>query len=229
MDKFKPGDRVKIIGREWDHFSRNLKIGDTGTILSRYDDTKWNIKFDKNFGGHTCGGECEDGYGQYLDEIDLELIIERIPPGTKVRILGGVLSRVGQIHVMEKDDGGDEHKDIPYLVRYDDGDYNWYNRQDLEIITETSTSPTKTYQSQSKITTEEISILDELNIYTYIARDYDNRLFVYIERPILDIGGKQYYSKSPYREVLKRDLFKFIKQGQSLEIKTITKDSYYGI
>jgi len=69
MPKFKAGDRVAVIsvtGRG------KYEIGDTGTVLEENDIPR--IRFDRNIGGHNCGGLCESGHGWAVYEDRLTLV-----------------------------------------------------------------------------------------------------------------------------------------------------------
>ncbi len=78
--------------------------------------------------------------------------------------------------------------------------------------------------SNSTISIDERKILISIS-KTYIARDIDGRLFAYQERPVIDIGGKQFYSSQPYKEILQRELFNFIKFTNSpLRIEDLIKE-----
>lgn len=73
MKRFKIGDRVRLINSDSDYHS-DLKIGATGVIkgfcAGAHD---YRVEFDEKFGGHTCGGICENGHGQNIYDKDLEL------------------------------------------------------------------------------------------------------------------------------------------------------------
>lgn len=63
--KFQVGDRVEMVKQE-----NNAKKGMKGTIvyISDFYYCPYGIKFDKEFGGHTLNGRCEDGYGYRVKE-----------------------------------------------------------------------------------------------------------------------------------------------------------------
>lgn len=70
MRNFKVGDRVKYIGT-----NSNYK-GKVGTIVIIDDDSvPYGIEFDeKVYGGHSLDGECEYGYGEWVELEEIELI-----------------------------------------------------------------------------------------------------------------------------------------------------------
>lgn len=72
MKRFKEGDRVVRIRVTND---RNMVEGATGTVVvsDRYiTGVYWDEK--PPFGGHTCGGKCEDGYGWNVPTRDLDYL-----------------------------------------------------------------------------------------------------------------------------------------------------------
>lgn len=237
MNKFKKGDRVRVVsnnGVSYIPIVRDRKL--IGTILAENSDfskdewgTCWHIRFDESFkGGHDCFGKCEDGHGQYISECDLELVSDRIPIGTKVRVINSDDGHEDEIGVVKDDD----KSGYPYWVVFGDDDEDdeedgeWLRAEDFEIIIETTKRNNKTSkQSQtSSLSYREMKILNDLTGYNYIARDYDNKLFAYKEKPTIDIGGTQFYSKSPYKEVLQNHLFKFIKwENSPVEINKLIK------
>lgn len=71
MSKLEVGQRIRMVT---DFCS--AKEGMTGTIIEvKYDFGELGVRFDKAFvGGHTCGGKCEDGFGQWVKPFHIELI-----------------------------------------------------------------------------------------------------------------------------------------------------------
>ncbi len=74
MKRFKIGDRVRVKKT----FDGKDLAGKTGTIVCEasgiFKKYKWGVKFDERINGHTCMGACEDGYGRYGCEKELELV-----------------------------------------------------------------------------------------------------------------------------------------------------------
>jgi len=74
---FHKGDRIKVVyvSPNNGHFSCDIKVGDTGIVLS---DEKtlngYRIKFDRNINGHDCDKQCMLGFGQKMLETEIELI-----------------------------------------------------------------------------------------------------------------------------------------------------------
>ena len=71
MNPFNVGDRVEAtrkIGR--------IKCGETGTVCAEeLDIDKYvRVRWDRNIGGHSCGGHCEQGYGFNLEPGYLTLV-----------------------------------------------------------------------------------------------------------------------------------------------------------
>ena len=71
MEKFKIGDRVKVINEGPSH---NAKIGMVGTIIINKTPgpAYYGVVFDKPFKlGHDLCGKCKDGCGQWMDDEDI--------------------------------------------------------------------------------------------------------------------------------------------------------------
>lgn len=82
----------------------------------------------------------------------------------------------------------------------------------------------KKVDNKSMLSTEERKILILID-KTYMARDIDGRLFAYKEKPVIDVGGKQFYSSQPYKEILQKELFNFIKfENSPMKIETLIKE-----
>ena len=84
LERLYKGDRVVLIRDHPDHREELLE-GDTGTVLADWpgDMREWiPVRYDHDFGGHTCGDLCEDGYGwhtpaQFLARISPEIHTEK--------------------------------------------------------------------------------------------------------------------------------------------------------
>ena len=75
--EFKVGDRVRVneIGlREWD-ILENEGV-DLGTVIVYNNKDSIGIQFDKNFGGHDCGGKGKNGHSWWLTDREIELVKE---------------------------------------------------------------------------------------------------------------------------------------------------------
>lgn len=70
---FQIGDRV-MVSHLTRNKNRNLSDGDCGTVVGFYSTTAVCVRWDKNIGGHACGGRCENGFGWNvcLEEIEPE-------------------------------------------------------------------------------------------------------------------------------------------------------------
>lgn len=70
---FQIGDRVVL---NTDHPDRNryLLAGHTGTICDQDGDGRPGVRWDVFSGGHDCSGHCEDGYGWYVNETQMEMM-----------------------------------------------------------------------------------------------------------------------------------------------------------
>ena len=71
---FQVGDRIQAA---IDHPDGNKVIlcGDCGTVLVNFDG-RLKVQWDKDVGGHTCGGRCENGHGWNVNEGDVMLVDE---------------------------------------------------------------------------------------------------------------------------------------------------------
>lgn len=72
MRKFKVGDIVKITSSNGWNAMIDF-VGENAVVLGVNDDGTYAIKFDENFGGHSCNELCEYGYGWNLEEEAMEL------------------------------------------------------------------------------------------------------------------------------------------------------------
>lgn len=70
--KFKVGDRVCILKSPYDNF--NIVQGSKGTVVETMNNGFVGIEFDENIYGHDCSGICQEDFGWYCDENDVELI-----------------------------------------------------------------------------------------------------------------------------------------------------------
>lgn len=69
------GDRVSAINGRIDS-NEKIKPGSTGTVCNLDDGRKRiGVRWDINVGGHSCGKQCEHGYGWWAYPDDL-LVIE---------------------------------------------------------------------------------------------------------------------------------------------------------
>jgi len=80
MGKFKIGDEVVVT----EHNADIAEIGSSvtidlfnliGTVVSADNGSSYGIAFRRNIGGHNCDGKCEYGYGQFLSEKCLKLLL----------------------------------------------------------------------------------------------------------------------------------------------------------
>ena len=83
--KFKVGDRVCILKSPFDN--TNIVRGSKGTVVETTNSGSVGIEFDKNIFGHDCRRMCEDGFGWYCDENDVELLDEDIKVDTVKSLL----------------------------------------------------------------------------------------------------------------------------------------------
>ena len=110
----------------------------------------------------------------------------------------------------------------------------WIYVSDLELIWGTLATKTKSKKQTTlqkdfivgidpSLSDEELLILSKLEKFKYIARDLNGWLFAYASKPIIDIGGEQWYSTEPYKTI-PQELFSFIKWGdEPVEIKILIK------
>ena len=88
---FMVGDRVQAKNKRGP-----ILPGDTGTVCAEELDTGRFVRvcWDKNVGGHSCGGRCKRGFGFNLEPEALELVcdIEYVPytQDEILTLLGGV-------------------------------------------------------------------------------------------------------------------------------------------
>lgn len=129
------------------------------------------------------------------------------------------------IHEIEETEAGTR----VYLVDFEIEDYLDNDDADdefwIECIKPFNGKPSKDSKSDKQrnysLSDEENRVLSGLYSYTYIARDSNGLIFAYINKPVKDIGGLQWYSKSLYKEI-PRNLFKFIKWGDNpMEIEKL--------
>ena len=84
MNPFNVGDRVEAtrkIGR--------IKCGETGTVCAEELDVGMyvRVRWDRNVGGHSCGGHCEQGRGSILSLDILPLYPKRHTNSIQTTIL----------------------------------------------------------------------------------------------------------------------------------------------
>ena len=76
MNKFNIGDRVIVTKHNNDLYFKTYTNIDlyhcVGTICSVGFDS-YGVDFERDIVGHACGGRCEPGFGQYINEDDLDL------------------------------------------------------------------------------------------------------------------------------------------------------------
>lgn len=97
------------------------------------------------------------------------------------------------------------HRRLKINVKFDNANYNWWcEESSLELIVDSKHETPK--QEPATIT---IAGLDRK--YKYIARDKDGSLFAYVEKPVIDVGGLQWYGKE--YKALDSELLKEIKWG----------------
>lgn len=83
MKSFKIGDRVEFTGHCG---NANLKVGYTGTIVV-IDHASIGVVWDNDIGGHNLGGECEYGYGWFVDESQITLLLNEFHIGDRVEFV----------------------------------------------------------------------------------------------------------------------------------------------
>ena len=83
MDKFKVGDRIRMIETH-DYAEKGM----VGTIMGEKDSIgSYAVKFDNKFdGGHDLDGKCADGYGHWIIPEAMELLHNTFRVGDRVRI-----------------------------------------------------------------------------------------------------------------------------------------------
>lgn len=239
---FKVGDRVVAI-RDYG----NVRKGDTGKIVHIVANSnpdigvRWNRE---DWGFHNCSGNCENKHGYYVEEGDIKLqetsfkvgdrvqfkSLEELKAefGEKIEVTCGWNSEGAMDHLcgtfatISRIDG--KHIDLKDFTTT--GSTNWaYSTDMIKHVEDKPQKTPKKPQSKNpqKLTEQELKILTSTD-KKYIARDLDGMLFAYSERPVKDIGGQQWYSSKPYKEIRERNLFMFITWDSSpVEIKILLK------
>ena len=95
MARFRLGERVRYIGEEGNEDCRNQCA--TIIYVREYDDFDsgydYGVKFDNYLCVHNCGGRCDNGYGLWANEDQLEKLEEEIKMefknGDRVEYIGG--------------------------------------------------------------------------------------------------------------------------------------------
>lgn len=91
---FRVGDRVCASVNSPD-YNDSIHIGDTGTVCAvDENETRIGVKWDHNVCGHDCNGMCEYGFGWWVDNISIELVVDElsdidITDDSLLRVLGG--------------------------------------------------------------------------------------------------------------------------------------------
>lgn len=77
VDKFSVGDHI-VMTRTHCH----AKEGMTGSVvmLPTFMEPRYGIVFDEPMGGHILGGRCSAGYGHWIPENDMELLVPDYDP-----------------------------------------------------------------------------------------------------------------------------------------------------
>ena len=155
--KFKNGDRVRVIEN-----CDNAKRGMIGTVIDADGDA---IEFDTYMGGHDCWGICENGYGQYVPEKNLEKITEsKFKVGDIVKVKKDEKCCFAWAESMDKFVGNSyEIESIQYSTHYKQnaiclketgGIRGWrFSESCLELVTETKLNKSLHIYQQGDTTT----------------------------------------------------------------------------
>lgn len=237
INEFKVGDRVQF--KTWEELEKIGKISAEGDVV-----LNGRMGFPKAM-KHLCGTYATiKSIKTKVDNVELKdftasgdthwhFSLDMLKLATNKEIEWGSIVRVkenGKIAVVTFIDTDG----IPYKVHFkDNDDYDWCNKDEIELIssvepTKTTepvkTEPVKVIPKDNGLSCEVNHILNNLQDYRYLARDYSGKLFAYKDMPSIDICGTQFYSKAGYKEVLQRDLFGFIKwENSPMEINKILK------
>ena len=83
MSEFNIGDRVEAIVNR----GKIIEIGDTGTICD-FCMGLVGVEWDRTImGGHDCDGHCSYGFGRYVPEETIELIVDDITEDSFLQII----------------------------------------------------------------------------------------------------------------------------------------------
>ena len=224
--KFKIGDRVKCIKP----FGSNEQlVGKIGTIKI-FDNVHIGVQFDEKFyEGHNLNGrvDCPIGHGWYGHEEEVELLDEKreceLKVGDRVRCIKpfdskrSLVGKCGTIREIKGEKGGSYEIGVQFDGRFEhghdldgrcpDGYGRWGARDALELIIEAEVEELWRPEPEKCKESEYVNSIPFK--YKYVARDKDGKLFAYVEKPIIDIGGQQWYGKEC--KVIDKGLFKDLK------------------
>ena len=111
MDKFNIGDRVIITKHNDDLYYKtytNIDLYHCVGKICYIGYHSYGVDFERDINGHTCNGECEPGFGQYIHEDDLDLYNEGFYNLYKLSGKIGKIKNEGEI-TMQKE----EHEKKP--------------------------------------------------------------------------------------------------------------------
>lgn len=215
--KFKEGDRVRAIAA---CDGENGLIGKTGVVVSieGVGTHPVGVRFDEKFArGHTLNRKCEDGFGRWCEESSLELLDDELKVGDRVEytettypyLTGrrGTIKAINNEYYTNYAVEFDEHFDGGHTCdgRCKIGHGFYVYKKEFKKL------PPEDKQETPKQRPATITVAGLDRKYKYIARDKDGSLFAYVEKPVVDVGGVQWYG-TQYK-ALDGKLFKEIKWG----------------